>query len=208
MKALFTLIVMFFSIAPAHASEALLKKFFANVATMEAAFQQKIVDETGRSLERSSGRFYLSRPGKFRWSYRSIDPDVELGQQIIADGESIYMYDPDLEQVTRRSMQAALAQVPSLLLVQSDANLPEHFIVNDIGLTDGLSWVSLKPIDPDAGYQQLMLGFVGEQLNTILLLDGLGNETSLVLSEVVANLTLDSSVFDFTVPEGADLLSE
>jgi outer membrane lipoprotein carrier protein len=208
MNALFALIVVFFSIAPAHASEASLKKFFANVATMEAAFQQKIVDETGMTLERSSGRFYLSRPGKFRWNYRSTDPDVELGQQIIADGESLYMYDPDLEQVTRRSMQAALAQVPSLLLVQSDVNLPEHFIVNDIGMTDGLSWVSLKPIDPDAGYQQLMLGFVDDQLNTILLLDGLGNETRLVLSGVAENLTLDSSVFDFTVPEGADLLSE
>ena len=208
MKTFFSLITIFLWIAPAHASEALLENFFANVATMQANFQQKVIDETGMTLERSSGRFYLSRPGKFRWSYRSTDPELELGQQIIADGESIYMYDPDLEQVTRRSMQAALAQVPSLLLVQSGANLPEHFLVSDIGLTDGLSWVSLKPIDPDAGYQQLMLGFVGEQLNTILLLDGLGNETRLVLSEVVANLKLDSSVFDFTVPEGADLLSE
>jgi outer membrane lipoprotein carrier protein len=208
MKTLFSLIALFFSIASAHASEALLENFFANVATMEANFQQEVVDETGKTLERSSGRVYLSRPGKFRWNYRSTDPDIELGQQIIADGESIYMYDPDLEQVTQRSMQAALAQVPSLLLVQTGANLTEHFIVNDIGITDAVSWVSLKPISPDAGYQLLMLGFVGGQLNTILLLDGLGNETRLVLSEVVSNLKLDSSVFDFTVPEGADLLSE
>jgi outer membrane lipoprotein carrier protein len=208
MKTLFSLIALFISIPSAEASEALLENFFANVATMEANFQQKVVDETGKTLERSSGRFYLSRPGKFRWSYRSTDPGVELGQQIIADGESIYMYDPDLEQVTQRSMQAALAQVPSLLLVQSGTNLTEHFIVNDIGLTDGVSWVSLKPIAPDAGYQLLMLGFVGGQLNTIFLLDGLGNETRLVLSEVVSNLRLESSVFEFTVPEGADLLSE
>lgn len=208
MKTFFTLFAVLFSIAPAQASEALLENFFVNVATMEAAFQQQVVDETGMTLERSSGRFYLSRPGKFRWSYRSTDPDIALGQQIVADGESIYMYDPDLEQVTKRSMQAALAQVPSLLLVQEDANLQEHFLVSDIGLTDGLSWVSLKPIDPDAGYQHLMLGFLNKQLNTIELLDGLGNQTRLVLSEVLANVQLDSAVFDFVVPEGADLLSD
>ena len=208
MKTLLTLLAVLFSITPAQASEALLENFFVNVSTMEAAFQQQVVDETGMTLERSSGRFYLSRPGKFRWSYRSTDADIELGQEIVADGESIYMFDPDLEQVTKRSMQAALAQVPTLLLVQSDANLQEHFIVSDIGLTDGLSWVSLKPIDPDAGYQLLMLGFLNKQLNTIELLDGLGNQTRLVLSEVVANLKLASSVFEFTVPEGADLLSD
>lgn len=208
MQILFTLLVVLLSVAPAQASEALLENFFDNVATMEAAFQQQVVDETGMTLERSSGRFYLSRPGKFRWSYRSTDADVELGQQIVADGESIYMYDPDLEQVTKRSMQTALAQVPTLLLVQSDANLQQHFVVTDIGLTDGLSWVSLKPIDPDAGYQLLMLGFQNKQLNTIELLDGLGNQTRLVLSEVEENLKLAGSVFDFTVPEGADLLSD
>jgi len=192
----------------AQASQLLLERFFSEVQTLEAAFQQKVVDEVGTTLELSSGRFYLSRPGKFRWDYRSTDIDIPQGQQIIADGKSIYMFDPDLEQVTQRSMQDALAQVPSLLLVQSDAELESHFSISDIGLTDGLSWVALKPLDEDASYQQLLLGFSGNQLDSIRLLDGLGNETHLQLSDVVSNIKLSAKVFDFQIPEGADLLRE
>lgn len=194
--------------SPVLASEALLEQFFANVKTMEADFDQRVVDETGMTLEFSTGRFYLSRPGKFRWDYNSTDPDLEAGQTLVADGRSIYMYDPDLEQVTQRSMDAALSQVPSLILVQEGGALEEHFEITDIGLTDGLSWVALKPGDEDAGYQQLMMAFDGTQLNTIVLLDGLGNETRLRLTGVVANSKLAESTFKFEVPEGADLLTQ
>ena len=163
----------------------------------------------------SQGQLYLSRPGKFRWDYlatdqatdQTNDPDMPLGAQIIADGESIVIYDPDLEQATKRSMQDALDQVPSLLLVQSaTSNLQEHFVVSDIGLTDGLSWVSMKPLGEDAGYQHLMIGFLSGQLNMIVLLDGLGNETRLSLSSVMQNIKLPAHTFDFKVPDGVDLL--
>lgn len=192
----------------AQASEALLQKFFLEVKTLEAAFEQQVVDETGMTLEVRSGRFSLSRPGKFRWDYVSEDADSELGQQIVADGHSIYNYDPDLEQVTVRSMKDAFLQVPSLLLVQQDTNLLEHFQINDLGLTDGMNWVALKPRDEDASYQQLMIAFLNERLATIVLLDGLGNETRLRLSNTLNNVALADSVFQFKVPEGADVHSQ
>ena len=190
----------------ANASQALLENFFAEVSTLEANFEQTVVDETGMMLDFSSGRFSLSRPGKFRWDYESSDEALDQGQQIIADGKTIIMYDPDLEQVTQRSLGNAISQVPSLLLVQSGALLDQHFSITDIGLTDGLSWVSLKPLAEDAAYQHLMIGFLKGQLNTIQLLDGLGNETRLNLSSVLENKSLPLDRFDFKVPEGADLL--
>jgi outer membrane lipoprotein carrier protein len=212
MAALSVLVVLFST--RAIASQALLEKFFVEVSTLEANFEQRVTDETGMLLEFSTGRFSRSRPGKFRWDYEGFDENPEKssegewisGQQIIADGKSIIMYDPDLEQVTQRSLENAIAQVPSLLLVQSGAHLNQHFNVTDFGLTDGLSWVSLKPTAEDAGYQQLMIGFLKAQLNTIQLLDGLGNETRLSLSSVKNNPTLPDDRFEFGVPEGADLL--
>ncbi|MEM7357709.1 MAG: outer membrane lipoprotein chaperone LolA [Pseudomonadota bacterium] len=189
-------------------SQALLEQFFAEVNTMEADFDQRVVDENGMTLEYATGRFYLSRPGKFRWDYNSNDPDLEEGQTLVADGRSIYMYDPDLEQVTQRQMNDALAQVPSLILVQEGGALQEHFEVIDIGPTDGMSWVALRPKDEDAGYQQLMMAFADSQLSTIVLLDGLGNETRLRLSNVVANGELAGETFEFQVPPSADLLSQ
>ena len=152
--------------------------------------------------------FYLSRPGQFRWDYKSEDPDYELGQQIVADGDSIFMYDPDLQQVTKRSLKDALAQIPSLLLVQTGENIDVHFNVSDFGLIDGLSWVGLKPKDENASYQQLMIGFLGEEINSITLLDGLGNETQLSLTVVRENVDLDNNTFAFVPPDGADVLAE
>jgi len=192
----------------ATASQAILERFFAEVDTLQADFEQKVTDETGQLLDYSRGRFSLSRPGKFRWDYKSRDSDLPIGQQIVANGKVIYMFDPDLEQVTQRNLKDALGQVPSLLLVQSGANIKEHFTISDIGMTDGLSWVALKPNDEDAGYQQLMIGFLNGSLNTIVLLDGLGNETRLVLSKLSNNLVLPTDLFEFDVPEGADLLVE
>jgi len=197
-----------FYINATHASVEMLESFFKDITTLEARFDQAVIDETGLTLEESSGTFYLSRPGKFRWDYQSDDPDLASGQQIVADGESIFMYDPDLDQVTKRGLEDALGQVPSLLLVQTGTDIDKHFVVNDFGLIDGLTWAGLKPLDENAGYQQLMIGFLGEQLNTITLVDGLGNETRLSLTAVKDNPKLSQDVFDFEVPVGADVFGE
>ncbi len=192
----------------ANASETMLREFFNEVMHLSADFTQRVEDERGSLLELSSGRFYLSRPGKFRWDYQNPDFADESGQQIVADGENLFFYDPDLEQVSQRSLEAALAQVPSLLLVQQGGDVDKHFSIVDYGVTDGLSWVALKPKDADAAYSQLLIGFAGNTISSLLLYDGLGNSTRLELSNVDSTVELDSKVFTFEVPEGADLLRE
>ncbi len=210
-KYLITLVpILFLAVTnrAAQASELDLKRFFADIQTLSAEFSQRVEDESGTTLERSSGKFYLSRPGKFRWDYQNPDFEDEPGQQIVADGRSLYFYDPDLEQVSQRSLGDALGQVPSLLLVQQGADIEKHFSVMDFGLTDGLSWVALKPKDVDAGYQQLMIAFEQGVINTLQLYDGLGNTTRLELSNVHSNPEIASSQFEFAVPEGADVLTQ
>lgn len=207
---------LFITAASACASEAALRGFLDNVDTLQASFDQQVVDESGMILDFAQGNVYLSRPGKFRWDYEGEGHGDEngngsvgvRGQQLVADGKSIFLFDPGLEQVTQRSMDDAITQVPSMLLVQNASALERFFSISDIGLTDGLSWVALKPKSEDAAYQQLLLGFKDGVLNTIQLFDGLGNETQIRLSEVINNADIDSSVFEFVVPKGVDLLSE
>jgi len=216
------------SLSSAHGSEAALRSFFSDVTSLSADFVQRVEDESGSTLERSSGKFYLQRPGKFRWDYRvpslyapdalSIDvvkldadqsePYTEPGQQIVADGKDLYFYDPDLEQVSKRSLADALGQVPSLLIAQSGADIDQHFSINDFGLTDGLSWVSLKPKSEDAGYQQLMIAFDDATIRSLLLYDGLGNTTRLELNKVNVGAEIEPEKFKFVVPDGVDLLGE
>jgi len=187
-------------------SEAALRDFLLNVESLQANFSQRVVDDTGMTLDYSRGVVSLKRPGKFRWDYAAEEGIP--GQQLVADGESIFLFDPDLEQVTKRTLQDAINQVPSLVLVEDGSRLDETFSISEIGLTDGLSWVGLKPKSEDASYQQLMLGFNNNSLREIQMLDGLGNETKLNLTESRVNQALDSALFDFVVPEGVDLLSE
>jgi len=188
------------------ASEKMLRAFFTEVKTLRATFSQKVTDESGMTLDSTSGTFYLSRPGRFRWDYNSFDPDVPQGQQIISDGKLITFYEPDLETATQRSFLDAVEQVPTMVLMQSGGDLDRHFRINDFGLTDGLSWVALKPRDEEAGYRELMIAFSASQLNTIVLTDGLGNETRLTLNNVRSNPKIDAKVFRFDAPAGVDVV--
>lgn len=190
------------------ASEDMLKRFFSDVTTLQANFMQSVTDESGMTLQTKSGVFSFSRPGKFRWNYNSQDPDIALGEQIISDSMTITFYDPDLETAQLRSMSNAVEQVPTLMLVQSGENLERFFNVTDFGKTDGLTWVALKPKDENAGYQELMIGFSGENLNTIALTDGLGNETRLRLNNIRTNTVLSKRLFAFSAPEGVDIIQQ
>ncbi len=202
----FILLFGFIGLNTASASEAMLKRFFSDVATLQADFKQLIVDESGATLEIKNGIFSLSRPGKFRWNYVNDDEDYPVGQQIISDGELITFYEPDLETANQRSMQNALEHVPTLVLMQSGDSLEQYFSITDFGLTDGLTWVALKPKDENAGYQGLMIGFAKQELNSIVLTDALGNETRLALSNVASNVDLDESLFQFKPSDGVDII--
>ena len=192
----------------AKASAQSLQTFFNQVQSLQADFDQLVVDENGMTLDSSQGVFSLQRPGKFRWNYLPKDDYSEQGQQIISDGDWITFFDPDLETANQRSLQQALKQVPTLALVQSGVDAGKFFTISDYGLTDGLFWFGLKPKDPDAVYQGLLIGFKNEELRTILLTDGLGNETKLSLRNVKTNIELAPSLFEFSAGENIDVIRE
>jgi outer membrane lipoprotein carrier protein len=203
------IIIALLVIAPSSAcvaSEAMLTQFFKDVSNLQANFEQRVVDETGSTLDSKAGVFTFSRPGKFRWNYASSDEYEPLGQQIISDGRVITFYEPDLDSAVQSSMSDTVAQVPSMLLVQSGENIGTHFTVTDYAKTDGLTWVGLKPRDLESGYQSLMVGFFKKELRAIVMTDALGNETRLTLSDVIINSELDSELFEFTPSDSTDVV--
>lgn len=200
--------ITYFSSQSAFASKESLIKFFNEVTTLQARFDQVVTDEVGTTLARSSGDFYLQRPGKFRWDYLSDDPDISQGQQIYSDGKKITFFDPDLETATQRSLGDALEQVPTLALVQSGESIDEFFTIIDYGITDDLSWVGLKPKDENTAYKSLLLGFDSNKLRSIVLNDGLGNETRLTLADIKINKRIKRTVFNFSPAAGVDVISE
>ncbi|WP_438971276.1 outer membrane lipoprotein chaperone LolA, partial [Methylophaga sp.] len=88
-----------------------LNQFVDKVDTFQAEFEQTVIDPEGKIMEQAQGQFLLARPGKFRWDYETPYP-----QKIVADGKNIWFYDIDLEQITVKSQQEALAETPATLL--------------------------------------------------------------------------------------------
>lgn len=177
-----------------------LETFLQSVHSLQAEFQQTLLDEDNEPLEESRGVFFLQRPGKFRWDYHE-----PFSQAIVADGEHIWFYDPDLEQVTVKKQSLALGDTPALLL--SGERLPkENFQITNLTSRNHLAWVELLPRDEGATFERLVLGFDNNHLRQMELHDSFGKTTRLAFSEVKLNLSLDPSLFVFTPPEGVDVI--
>ena len=191
------------SFANSDAAAKHLQKALSNLSHMQAGFYQRVIGSELSVVDEGAGKFYLSRPGKFRWDYFAEDGKT-LVDQIVSDGTSIYFYNADLETVTVRSLQKALLQVPSLVLVSDSIDLKKIFKVTELPESLGLNWFLLKPLSTEAGYDELRLGFSGKQLVAFSIADALGQTTQLQFDTIV-NKVVNKTVFDFKIPEGADV---
>src|SRR5699024_7632650 len=153
-------------------------------------------DANGRARESSSGQVALSAPRLFRWEYQEPYP-----QLIIADGSRVWVYDPDLEQVTVRPQGEEEQNSPLAALVDPSI-LERDFVVEEAGSSDGLEWLEIAPRQAgDAGFQNARLGFDGGVLVTMEVLDALGQRTEIGFSDWRRNPGFDPDTFEFTPPE-------
>lgn len=184
--------------APAPAQ---LRAFLAETVTLEAGFSQVLVD-TGDRAQVSEGRFYLHRPHRFRWDYQLPTP-----QLVVADGEHLWLYDPDLEQATVRRLDDGLSGTPAMLL-SGTGELEDSFQLGAAYREDGLDWVELKPHSESADFAGLRVGFDGGQLAAMELMDALGQWTVIRFSELKLNQPIDPALFQFVPPPGADVIRD
>ncbi|MEJ2274791.1 MAG: outer membrane lipoprotein chaperone LolA [Woeseiaceae bacterium] len=182
------------------AGEQLVRDFVDTVETMEARFEQALIDAQGEVVERSSGTLAIARPGKFRWSY--AEP---YEQELVADGLNIWSYDVDLAQVTVKPQAEALANTPALLL-GGDEEALDQFRFDSSTVENGTTWVRMIPLDTSSGFERMELGFVDGRLTRMAFFDNLEQTTLVALEDVVTNEPLDGERFVFTVPDEADLV--
>ena len=180
---------------------ALVEQFVTGVHTMSGRFEQKLVNEHDQVVESSSGTFSIMRPGRFRWSY--TEPYEQL---LVADGTNVWSYDVDLEQVTVKPQAQALGSTPASLLGGS-TDVLKNFEVTDSFTDRGTNWVRLQPkIGDDTGFKAIELGFTDGVLTRMILSDELEQTTLVALHDVEVNEEIDSAQFEFSPPEGVDLV--
>ncbi|WP_153109055.1 outer membrane lipoprotein chaperone LolA [Propionivibrio limicola] len=193
--------MFFFATAHAGAIDKL-HRFLESTKTLRASFAQIVVAKNGKRPQMSSGVMMVSRPGKFRWQI-----EKPYSQLLVGDGEKIWIYDPDLRQVTVKKMSAALGSTPAALLVGSNT-LEKDFNLRELGEREGLEWLEATPKSADSGFEKLQLGFAGNDLKAMELFDNFGQTTSLSFGKLERNPSLPATSFRFTPPAGVDVISD
>lgn len=202
-KNLFLLVIFLFSpFAQADDGERQLRAFLSDLDSLRAGFEQKLFNESGELLETAEGELYLQRPGKFNWTYQS-----PYQQQIITDGNTLWIYDQDLEQVTIRNMGESMQASPAAILGGS-ANIDELYDITELGELEGYDWVRLESRNDDSQYSDVRMGFDGRELGMMILSDNLSQTTRIDFSNVVLNTDIDAARFEFTPPPDVDVIDD
>jgi len=177
-------------------------EFITGTLTARGEFEQKIFDSNRRLLQESRGVLAFSRPGKFRWTY--LKPYAQL---IVGDGSKVWIYDEDLKQVTVKKLDQALGSTPAALLAGNNEAM-RAFRLSDKGSKDGLEWLEALPRDKDGNFETIRMGFNRSGLQIMELVDGFGQTTVLRFKALERNPKLDSALFRFSPPKGADVIGD
>lgn len=186
-----------------------LEAFMKGAQAGRADFTQTVTsppkDGQAARTKTSSGTFEFQRPGRFRFAYAK-----PFAQTIVADGKTLWLYDADLNQVTQRAQSQALGTTPAALLASAPdlQALRKDFTLESAPDQDGLQWVLATPKTKDGQLKSVRVGFQGEQLAALDILDSFGQRSLIRFSNVQSSASLPASTFEFKPPQGADVVRQ
>lgn len=179
--------------------ERLLDQFIVGTKTMSANFSQTLSTSDGELLQESKGRFYLQKPGQFRWNY-----SYPYAQEIISDGVNIWIHDVDLQQVTVQKQSVALSNTP-MALIQDKISVDSAFDIKALDESKGVYRLLLSAKSDTTDFKKIILGVNEDGLQFMQLKDQFDQNTDIVFSEAKVNTKIDAETFTFDAPEGTDV---
>ncbi|MEK6736685.1 MAG: outer membrane lipoprotein chaperone LolA [Pseudomonadota bacterium] len=180
-----------------------LKGFIHETRTVRAAFAQTLLDKNARTIQQSNGTMQFERPQKFRWVYEKPHEQV-----IVGDGEQVWFYDPDLNQVTIRPFNIAIGSSPAALLAGGSA-IEDNFDLVELGLQNEIEWLEATPKSKESIFEFIQLGFSPDgTLKLMALRDNFGQTTLLTFSGLDKNPAFPVDLFKFIPPSNADVISD
>ncbi|MDM8568961.1 outer membrane lipoprotein chaperone LolA [Thiotrichales bacterium HSG1] len=182
----------------------ILDNFFRGLHNLQAQFEQNLFNEKGRLLEKVEGNMTIQRSNKFNWEYKK-----PYSQQIIADGKNIWIYDKDLNQVTKKTMNSEKVSGKMLaFLLNRKRNIEEDFLVTQLSVIQQTKITNFELISKDNKNQfdKVYISIRGKDLLGFKFVDNLGQTTLITFTQVKRNQKLAKDLFLFTPPKGVDVI--
>ena len=183
------------------AAIARVEALLASTQSLRAGFTQEVRDGGGKLVQNAAGTFLLQKPGRFRWDYTTP------AQSIVSDGTRLWFYDADLAQVTVRKQRDVLTQAPAMLLA-GKGKVAAGFDADELPAAAGLDWLRLVPRSGGGDFRELRLGFAGEALREMELVDRLGQRTRIRFTALERNVKLAADAFKFKIPPDTDVVGD
>ena len=186
-----------------------LENFMRTAQAGQAHFTQTVTapakDGQAARSKTSSGDFAFQRPGQFKFIYTK-----PFEQTIVADGRTVWLYDVDLNQVTQRKQADALGSTPAAILASANdlAGLKKDFALKAAPDVDGMQWVEATPKAADGQLKSVRVGFTGDTLTAMDILDGFGQRSVIRFNNLQVLPSLPAGSFKFDVPVGADIMQQ
>lgn len=177
-----------------------LDRFAEGLESLQAEFSQIVVSTDQTVQDRSEGRVWLLQPDRFRWAYGGDYPELVVG-----DGERIWIHDEMLEQVTVKPQDGEALNSPLALLTEP-SRLDEAFEVREVGSSGDAQLLELRSRSMETEFERFLLGFHNDEPVLIVMEDAFGLRTEIRFSSMQRNPVLDAALFEFTPPEGADVI--
>jgi len=179
-----------------------MEAFSHNLKSVSGRFDQSVTDANGHRGDESHGTLALEAPRQFRWE--TLAP---YQQTIVADGTRVWVYEPDLEQVSVRSQTSEEAHSPLTILTDL-TQLDTQFTSSEGGDHDGLSWLKLTSKATEPQFEYAELGFDAGGLQRMRFKDQLGNTTEIRFADWKRNPGFPAATFKFTPPKGVDVVGD
>ena len=168
--------------------------------TLTAEFAQTIRDSKGEILQQSTGKLMVKQPKNLYWHTQQPYEHV-----VVTNGETLWLYDIDLEQVNQEAYNESIDKAPALLLSGNIDAIKQNYAIS-LTSTAGDTGFVLKPLASGSAFAELRISFSNNQIKTMALQDNFDQETTILFSNIILNQTIPEQQFNFVVPEGVEII--
>jgi len=203
LKKIFFICLLILPIANAKDADlAKLTGYLNNLQTMQATFSQKTMDRKGiRVLQENQGNMIFKKPGLFRWSV-----EKPIQQIIVTNGQKLWVYDIDLEQVSVQEIKQGEQDKPAMVLLNNPDELDKQYYIRLFKDDKPGEWFELIPKNKESQFVRMGLYFEKGQLQQLQFEDLAGQLSDIQFTRIKRNLTVSNKTFDFTPPKGVDIV--